>query len=130
MNITIGQEAAVCHMGSWAHHYYFGYVVAKVTPTGQVTIKRNCDGYERKFDKNGREMGTSMSKWNRDTVCFNVEELRQSEQAKKRAERAAEAIKNVCVIDSRGTYGKEALLEQIAELEEKLAAARAAVNEI
>lgn len=130
MSITIGQEAAVAHCGSWNTHYTFGYVVSKVTPTGQVTIKRTSDGYERKFDKNGYETGTSASKYRRDTVCFNVEELKIAEQAKIRAARAAGAIMAVRVEESRGTYGKEALLEQIAELEEKLAKARAAVNEI
>ena len=126
----IGQEAAVAHCGSWNIHYTFGYVVAKVTPTGQVTIKRTTDGYERKFDKNGCEMGRSASVYLRDTVCFNVEELKASVSEKNRTNLAAEAIRNVRIEDSRGTYGKECLLSQIAELEEKLAAARAAVNEI
>lgn len=128
--VKIGQEAAVAHCGSWNTHYTFGYVVSKVTPTGQVTIKRTADGYERKFDKNGYEMGTSSSKYRRDTVHFNVEELKIAEQTKKRAAQAAGAIMAVRVEESRGTYSKEALMAQIAELEEKLAAARAAVNEI
>lgn len=126
----IGQEAAVAHCGFWDTHYTFGYVVSKVTPTGLVTIKRTSDGYERKFDKDGREMGTYSSKYNRDVVRFDVEELKAYVAKVHRAQNAAEAIRSVCVKESRGTYGKESLLAQIAELEEKLSAARAAVNEI
>jgi hypothetical protein len=58
-NAVVGQEAAVAHSGSWSTHYNFGYRVVKVTPSGQVVIRRESDGYERRFDNRGKEMGKS-----------------------------------------------------------------------
>lgn len=125
--ITVGQEAVISHVGSWNTHYAFGYTVSKVTASGQVVVVR--DGKERRFNKDGREMGTSSSY--PDHINFNVAEIRASEDKRGREATAAAAINAVKVSESvKGTWGKESMEAKIADLEALLAAAKAAVAAI
>ncbi len=125
--VTIGQEAVISHVGSWSTHYAFGYTVSKVTASGQVVVVR--DGKERRFNKDGREMGTSSSY--PDRINFNVEEIRAAEAKRAREATAASAINAVKVQESvKATWGKESMVSKIAELEALLAAAKAAVEAI
>jgi hypothetical protein len=102
--ISIGQEAAVVHQGTWDDtiHYCFGYVVTKVSPTDQVTIT-HTDGHERQFGKDGYEIGISSTpsspSWlHRDTVRFDVTELELRGLAA-RARRASLAAQMINSID-------------------------------
>jgi hypothetical protein len=100
--ISIGQEAVVVHQGTWDDtiHYCFGYVVTKVSPTDQVTIT-HTDGHERQFGKDGYEIGisstpSSPSSWlRRDTVRFDITELRGLATRAKRASLAAQMINSI-----------------------------------
>jgi ABC-type transport system substrate-binding protein len=127
--IAVGQEAVISHSGSWSVHYYFGYKVTKVTPSGQVVVQHESDGYERRFDAKGREMGKSSNY--PDSIHFNVVELRAAEDKRGREATAAAAINAVKVEETvRGTWGKESMEVRIANLEALLAAAKAAVAAI
>ena len=125
--ITVGQEAVIGRTGSRSTHYHFDYKVTKVTPSGQVVVQRGSDGYERRFDAKGREIGRGNYP---DTLHFNVTEIRAIEDKKARQNAAASAILAVKVENCKGTYSKETMEEQIAQLEALLVAAKAAVASI
>lgn len=130
---TVGQEVAIAHTGPYSNRFYFGYFVTKVTPSGQITVSRaeQLDKFARRFDANGREIGSNVSKYNRDTLHLNVEELRERTAKEVRADKAASAL-NAVRLEGRaeGSYGKEALEARVAKLEELLAEARSLVEAI
>jgi hypothetical protein len=134
---TVGQEVAVARHGSWNTNYHFGYFVHKVTPSGQVTVRQPRDVssiypegfYERRFDKDSYEMGTTCSKYNRDRLMSNVAELREGEAKKQRAATAAALITKLGD-ECKSTYSKEHMLEAIAKIEATLAAAKLAVEAV
>lgn len=123
--VKVGDEAVVAHYGSWSTNHNFGYVVTKVTPKGQVVVKRESDSYERRFDANGVEMKTSASKYRRDVVLFNVAELRNNEARMLATKRAEKAISDVGVeMPGYGNTDKKYLLTKMEELEAQMARAR------
>jgi hypothetical protein len=113
--ISIGQEAAVVHSGSWIDTVYFGYAVTKVTPTGQVTVTSQ-DGRTRRFDKKGYEMGTSSSQFRRDMVRFDIDVLQEQEDRKKRAFYAAQVINDIIPIRVTRQYSKDAMHDALNAL--------------
>lgn len=124
--ITIGQEVVIAHHGSFTTHYNFGYTVAKVTPSGQVVVKRTSDGQERRFDKHLREMG--VASYRGDTLYTDVAEIRARVAKKDLAHAASDAIKAVRVDDCKPTYGLDYMQEQVEKLQALVDAARTAVD--
>jgi hypothetical protein len=117
--ISIGQEAAVIHSGSWIDTVYFGYTVTKVTPTGQVTVTRQ-DGHTRRFAKDGYEMGTSVSRFRRDMVRFDVDVLQEQEDRKKRAFYAAQVINDIVPLRVTRQYSKDAMRDALNALKKQI----------
>jgi len=80
---VVGQPVATHRSGSFGEGTYStGYVVVKVTPSGQVIIRRttetsspNFPNVDRRFDTNGYEMGKGYS---RGTRLVSVEEATQA----------------------------------------------------
>ena len=125
---AIGDQVAICRYASFGPSTYdFGYTISRITPSGQMVVKR-ADGYERKFDKHGEEM--SGSSYNRPYLRHNVAELELEVAALNRSKTAVQAILAVKVSESRATWGKGSLAKQITELQVLLDAARAAVEAI
>ncbi len=125
--LIIGQEVAITSGGS-RMETYFGYRVKRVTPTGQVTVVRPSDGYERRFDASGFEMGTH-SRYGRDQITTHIEAERELQRSRTAAVAAANAI-NAIGVHVQHRWGKESLQNTINELEQKLAAAKALVEAI
>jgi hypothetical protein len=129
MQATVGAPAAVQHNGSCGHtSYQLGYAVTKVTPTGQVTIKRDSDGYERKFKPNGHEMNKLAYG---DTLRLDVEAVQAEMNRVSRHRAAADAINNVRLEEQvKHTWGADSMRDRIADLEALLAKAKEAVNQL
>lgn len=125
--VQVGQEAAIVD----GTHVQFGYTVVKVTPTGQVTVRRN-DGYERRFNSDSREINALYhSKYRKPVVRFDVEALRQNELRDKKRQEAAEAINAIVPNDrARATWSKDSMLAHIAEIEALLQKAKALVEQL
>lgn len=126
--VSVGQAVAV--QSSYANHSYnFDYAVVKVTPKGQVVVKRGSDGYEMRFDADGYEMSKFASKYRRSRLVVDVEAARKAEAAKA-ARRNAAALLNAVAVGHQVTehYGPEDMAKVLADLEAKIAAARAAVE--
>jgi hypothetical protein len=125
---TVGQEVAI--QGSYSYdNYRFGYVVAKVTPSGQVVVRRTADGHEQRFDKNGYEMDSLSSKYHRDQLVVDVDAAR-AHLSNVNAKRTAAAAINAVRGDAGRYNDKESLLKQLATLAELLEVARLAVEEV
>jgi hypothetical protein len=125
--ISIGQEAAVVHFGTWSNTVYVGYTVTKVTPTGQVTLTRQ-DGHTRRFDKTGYEMGTSDSRFRRDMIRFDIDELQEQESSKKRAIDAAHTINDIVPIKVTRHYSKDAMRDALNALKKQIDEAHKVVD--
>ena len=126
---TVGAEAAISRLSSYATIYQFGYTVTKVTPSGQVVVKRASDGLERRFDAQGYEMGSSASRYRRECIHFNVAEIRAAEAARLGANAAAQALNAVRLERPvQGTWGKKSLQETAAELRALLSQAEALIE--
>lgn len=128
MNIAIGQEIAI--QSSYNDNsYMFGYAVAKVTPTGQVGVKRTADGYEMRFDKDGYRMDGASSRYRRERLVIDLNAAHEDVRRAAAQLMAADAINAI-----RGNAGrrndKESMREQVAKLAELLEAARVAVEAI
>lgn len=110
----------------------FGYMVIKVTPKGQVVVKRfgDVDAKEYRFDKEGYAMDGSTSSYHKDRLIVDVAGARNVIERKARATKAAVAIEAVRVERCLSTYPQETMARQIAELEEKLTAAKLLVAAI
>ena len=128
--LTVGQEVGIRSGGYRA--VQFGYTVTKITKTGQVTVSiPTQDGgvHLRRFDADGKEMGTGLSRWHRAELVTDLDAAREQERQHKArvdAARAIEAVRAEC-----GTgYSKESMQQLITKLEAKLAAAKAAVDAI
>lgn len=126
--LAVGQEIVLCRMGSFDVHYVFGYKVTKVTPTGRITIQRDAEGMVaasvKQFNKHGEELGANAyhNLW----LDTDVAGIRQLMADRASTRKAVVALKLVRTPDSFGT-DKTALLNMVANLETKLAAAKAAV---
>jgi len=121
--LTVGQEVAV-QSGYSNDSYMLGYVVAKITPTGQVVAKRSSDGYEIRFDKDGYETEIETMRLVVDLDAMR-ETIRQ-DRARSAAAGAVDAVRG-----EAGRYNdKESLQAQIVKLAELLEAARVAVDAI
>lgn len=128
-NYKVGQEVVVVHNTHYGSHYAYGYTVNRVTPTGQVVVKRDTDGLERRFDKRGREMGRPG--WNSNYwLEADVEACKGRDARKMRTVQACEALKLVRVDQCQPTYSKEHLLEEVARLQALLMEAAKLVAEI
>lgn len=129
-NATIGAPAAIEVLGGWGHtRIQTGYVVAHVTPKGRVTVRRVSDGYERKFDAKGRELGRGEYHAARLRLDVDAVDAEVNERARRSA--AADALNAVTINNAAlHTNSAESLQGRLQELEALLAAARAAVAAI
>lgn len=125
---VVGQEVAIQSSYSY-DRYMFGYVVTKVTPSGQTVVTRTVDGHEQRFDKDGYEMGSGASRYRRVRLVTDVEAAREDTRNAAAKNAAASAINAV-----RGDAGrfndKDSLRDQLAKLAALLEAARVAVEEV
>jgi hypothetical protein len=129
INVTIGQEVVV-NSAYGANMPQFGYRVKKITPKGQIVVVRESDGCEIRFDKYGFEVG-SASRLYKSTLSTDIDHARERVRYRGAAIEAATAINNVRMEERvLHTYNKEMFVQAIAELESKLAAAKAAVKEL
>jgi hypothetical protein len=119
---AIGKEVAIRNrLGG----FQFGYEVLRVTPIGQVVVKRISDGYTRKFDKRGREMHRGGYG---DELEFNVEGAREQVEGISKRRVAANLLNEVNLQGPvKYTWAKESMERIAAELQEKLDAAKAAI---
>lgn len=133
--LTVGQPVAVQSAYNF-DSYSFGYTVTKVTPGGQVVVKREADPitgdleHEMRFDKDGYRMSKGGgSRFRCERLELDVDAARESVRKSKAKSDAASAINAV-----RGAAGsrndKESLQAQVVKLAELLDAARAAVEAI
>lgn len=125
---VVGQEVVVARMGSWDMHYDFGYVVTKVTPSGQVVVKHPEITAECRFNADHREVG--VDRYRAAELRLDVQELQEREARQKRSIDAVNLIHAVRTTVQGRKPCKTLLQEEIQELEEKLAAAKAAVEAI
>ncbi len=133
--LTIGQEVVIASPGAWEMHYTFDYFVHKITPKGQVTVRKTDPSgavfHEFRFNADGYEVGSSAARHGRGTtLCTNIAEIREALARKERAKIAASLLSELGKTECRGTYSKEYMLEAVAAIEAKLAKARAAVEAI
>lgn len=132
---TVGQEIAYsAYTGGYEPRYSFGWIVTKVTPSGRFTAQRGDDAtYARHFNTQGYEVKSLVSGTLRTcggAARTDVTELKARAAQRDQARAAAAAILAVKVTECRHTYGKDYMLEQVAQLEALVAAARAAVEAI
>ncbi len=125
--IAVGQAVAV--QSGYGYSNSFGWTVAKVTPKGQVVLKRDSDGYEMRFDADGYEMSKHAGRYHRARLITDIDAAKESNR-REQAQRDAAAAINAVRGEARSTYGKESMLEIVAQLEAAVAAARAAVDAI
>ena len=123
--IKVGQEAAMRRRGESV----FGYIVTKVTPTGQVTITGPHGGTCR-FNSNGREIGGSTYSWVRlITGDAEIEEAKK-EEARHTANNKVAMLIRACTPPSFSTNADTAELQLIiSDLDAKLNAAKLALVE-
>lgn len=129
---AVGQEVAV-QSGYSYDRYMFGFIVTRITPSGQVIVSRRMEdgtaGPERRFDKDGYEMGSNVSKFRRQSLVTDVAAARESVRNEKARNAAASAIN--AVRGDAGRYNdKDSLQAQIAKLAGLLDLARLAVEEV
>jgi hypothetical protein len=75
-NPVVGQEVAI--VNPRYDSTLFGFVVAKVTPTGQVLVSRTTDNYTKRFDKFHKEMDKyNSSSYTAVYLDFDVEKLKE-----------------------------------------------------
>lgn len=139
LTLVVGQEVAVIrHSNSIGHRRSadYGFTVQKVSPTGQVTVI-STGGKERKFDANCNEMAhrsnyVSSSRYDRDSLCADVNGLRHEDAKHARIQTARAAVSAVKPGEDRSYWhvSQEGLAAQIVQLENALALAKAAVAAI
>lgn len=132
--LKAGDEVAIIPGYSRELKYTFhDYRVKKVTPSGQVVVSfkdYRGEAGEKRFDSDGYEMGSSASKYHRDRIEADVEMAREHMAYKQRQQNAAVALAACKEFEVRVTYTKESLQGIVAELEAKLATAKALVEAI
>jgi|GEM_PF-4013183 len=125
--IKIGQPVAIrsSYSGWGTVQYNFLYKIYRITPSGQIAVRHTENSTIRRFDKNGDEIGSLGSKYNRDTIHLNVEELQRNVEKEKNLQEAAKAIAAVGVsMRDYSGWSFERLQEFVVELEMKLAVAK------
>lgn len=135
--LKVGDEVAVSRSGSYDVRYSFNWFVTKITTSGQVTIRKNylgavgADSSEMRFNNRGIEMG---DRYRPAHLEFGAEHLANCKKAmvvEQLRLSAAAALNQVRLNqDARRTWSTETMVNSITELEEKLAAAKAAVAKL
>jgi len=125
---VVNAEAAVIH-----HTGYAIFVtITRITPSGQVTVA--WEGYDggkqsKRFDAEGYEIGSG-SKYRRDRLRLDVEDVRRERAEEERKHLACATIRLIKVPDVRPTWSKSSLVEAITLLEVQLAEAKKLVEAI
>ena len=131
--LTVGQEVVVCRNGSWETHYTFGWRVTKVTPSGQVVVTWTdsagvSPSRDRRFSKDGDEMGEGKSEWRGVWIDTDVAGIRDQIATKDARRNAAQLLHGVTTYDQIGRgASKEFLLATAAKMRAALDAADAAI---
>lgn len=127
IQLTVGQEVGV----KMHNRLQTGWVVLRVTPSGQSVCKRTADGCEMRFNNQGYEMGKGIvTKQYASRLISGLDlvvTIASDEQQKLR-DTAARLIREVVVQDMKGSYGKAYMQTWLDCLEGRLKAARAAVE--
>lgn len=122
--LKIGQEVAIVDgYGNGygrGQTYYFGYVVHKITPTGQITVIHSS-GSKKRFDKNGWEIGGASTRWHRDYLETDVKVARNRNEECKRNRSAARTLNSITALGGI-TIGTErgAIMERIEFIRKSL----------
>jgi hypothetical protein len=127
----IGQEVVVCKSGNFETHYYFGYVVTKISPKGNITIaQKDNPEHTRIFNVRGEERSTIYSKYDRPWIELDVQRIREVIAQRRRTTDAIAAVSKIRADDISRRWNKEHLQEEIARLEQLLDEAKKKVDEI
>jgi hypothetical protein len=125
---TVGQVVAV-RSGYGRNEASEGYTVTKVTPKGQVVVKRDVDGYEIRFDANGYEISKFASKYYRASLVCDIEAVRE--------ENRVHAVKieltnvlNATRTDCRSDFSKKSYEDVVERMQQQIDAARALLAKI
>ena len=119
----------------------FDWVVGRVTPSGKFTAQRTAVGAggelaveTRFFDARGNELGESLSGQRKQfghTASFDVDAWKQRVARREASQKAAAAINAVAGQEkARDAWSKESMAQVVAEMEQRLAVARALVEAI
>lgn len=135
-DIKVGQEAAIEEPLSIIPS--FGWRVARVTATGQVTVEREFDSGTRKrrfkpqsWDPSRlMEIGSGHSRFHVPTLRLDVDALRAEVEGKRARSAAASAINRVAESHRRvhSRWDKGSLDQALKEIEANVAAARVLVD--
>lgn len=118
---TVGQEVFV--LGGYGNSARL-FKVAKITPAGQIVLEGG-----RRFNKDGREIGSGISTWSRSYLDWDVEARKVANRKANARQRARQAL-NAAGIQTHEHAGKTDMLLRLEEQEALLVAARAAINAI
>lgn len=123
MNVTVGQEVAVQRKGEFS----FGWTVAKVTPSGQITVTRGDS--KCRFDKRGAEIGGG---WYGSWLIVSAEAIAEARKTQRvaNARRAAVAAVRGLGRQVGSNMTAEDLLKVLDEIEADLAKARKAWDDL
>jgi len=124
-NLVLGQKVVLARYGSHQEHLTVGYTVTKVSAT-RITVT-NETGLSRSFMIGGKEVGHANDYSPTYISDKSPEQVQAARADLERHIKASNAITAVRV-DCRPTYNKGVMQEKVRELEEQLAAARAAVE--
>lgn len=124
--LAIGQEVAIAATGSYRTHYSFGWVVSRISKTGQITLAKEGQA-DRRFTSSNKEVGASKC-WRVPYIETNVAEVKAREEKEAASRAAAMAISEITGKSYGSNPSKESLLEQFAALEEQMAKAKALIS--
>ncbi len=129
---TVGQKVYVAYSSTWDTRYTIGEVI-KVTPSGMVDVMSQGGGSTKRFNQQGSEYGVKFARTTLDTIPFDERTALIAQD--QRAKFAAAAINAVRLTaetggEAKASWGKESLEILVQNLQEKLNAAKAAVEAI
>jgi hypothetical protein len=129
-NLVVGQEVVVCSsMYGSPISYQFGYVIKKITPTGQMTVAHKKNGDKMRFDNRGWEYGTG-SVWNRAWLDVDVDGARKAQAERKIVDAAADFLNEITKMDrlKPGSH-RETAMDRIKLIQIKLDSAKKILEE-
>lgn len=128
MDVTVGQEVGI--QSGRRGDVYFGYKVARVTPSGQIVVCAEGAIPQRRFDKRGHEMGVSLT-YGSDRLVTDVAGARATMARRARMRTACAAIGKVRAEDGIDPCWQiSSLRGEVERLERLVREARAAVEAV
>ena len=132
--IEVGQEAAIYTR----HGHKFGWIVTKVTPSGQATVaKPDAPTVTRRFLPTGMECASyqGQSKFHRCHLMTDPMEIAEAKEERARRKQASVVVRAIDEIKEVGgrpseKWSKESLEALITQYEVKVFAAKRALAEM